>query len=385
MAGYFRRLLSGRRARASAATDRATEQPGPTAPEPTQPRATEPGRPEPEPTEPGRPGTTVAETAVAAEQSPSRAAADPVGSAPRRRPLIFGQVTETGNSPLIGATVTLTDLSGQQLDRDSSDSDGNYRLALPTGGSYLVICASAAHQPTAGLVAVADEPVRHDIKLSGAAASLSGTVSMAETGQPLTSAIVTLVDIHGNVVGAVSTEADGRYSFLELAQGHYTLTVAAPALQPVARSVEVPGTGHVTHDVEVAARVQLVGVVRTATTGAPVSEALITLITSEGQVVASAITDAEGGFVFDDLDTGVYTVIATGYPPVATEVKLDVGALTETVIPLRPPTLADAVAGEGAAGDAGREAVGHGGPVTSAVGRSPARWSPGTGGRCRMQ
>ncbi|PZS30274.1 MAG: hypothetical protein DLM59_11435, partial [Pseudonocardiales bacterium] len=71
----------------------------------------------------------------------------------------------------------------------------------------------------------------------------------------------------------------------------------------------------------------------------PVPEALATLVDPDGNVVGSAITDSDGEFVFDDLDVGAYTVIATGYPPVATEVLLGVGGPTETVLTLRPPTL----------------------------------------------
>lgn len=291
----------------------------------------------------------------------SAAPAPPDASDHQHRPWITGQVTERGNTPLPGATLTLTDLSGRQLDRDSADSGGHYRLSPPTGGSYLVICASAAHQPTAALVAVADVPVRHDVLLSGGSASLSGTVYSAGPGEPITGGVVTLVDIRGDVVAAVSTEPDGRFSFHELAQGHYTLTVAVTTLHPVAHAVEVPAAGLVHHDVELAARVQLVGLVRTPTAGAPVPEALTTLITSDGQVVGSAITDPDGRFVFDDLTAGVYTVIATGYPPVAAEVQLGTGAPTETVITLRPPTPADAAPGHRAVGDrAEQERDSHG-------------------------
>ncbi|MGQ0778196.1 MAG: MSCRAMM family protein [Pseudonocardiales bacterium] len=265
------------------------------------------------------------------------------------RPLIFGQVWESGHTPLSGATLTLTDLSGRQLDRDASDSGGHYQLRPPAGGSYLVIVASTAHQPTAALVAVADLPVHHDVVLSPGGASLSGTVYLAGTEKPVGSAVVALVDIHGDVVTASTTEADGRFIFFELAQGQYTLTVAVPGLHPVAHAVEVPSQGLVQHDMEVAARVQLVGIVRTATAGVPVPEALTTLVTSDGQVVGSTITDTAGEFVFDDLDAGVYTIIATGYPPVATEVRLDSHAPNQAVITLRPPTVAGAVtAGYGA-------------------------------------
>ncbi|HEX2299188.1 MAG TPA: carboxypeptidase-like regulatory domain-containing protein, partial [Pseudonocardiaceae bacterium] len=187
-------------------------------------------------------------------------------------------------------------------------------------------------------------------------------VSAAESGRPLGGAVVTLVDLRGDVVGAAVTGSDGRFEFTELAQGHYTVTVAAPSLQPVAQGVEVPSGGQVTHDVVVASRVQLVGVVRSATAGLPVAEALATLIAGDGQVVGSQITDERGGFVFDDLTAGVYTVIATGYPPVATEVSLGSGAPTETVITLRPPTVPDTAAGNGAVrGSAAGEGDEYGG------------------------
>ncbi|MGH3930319.1 MAG: carboxypeptidase regulatory-like domain-containing protein [Pseudonocardiaceae bacterium] len=251
-------------------------------------------------------------------------------------PLIFGQV-RSGQTPVPAATLTLTDLSGRQLDRDCADDGGNYRLAPPTSGSYLVICAAKGHQSAAALVAVAAAPRRHDVVFSGDGAGLSGTVSIAGTGQAVGNAVVSLVDGRGDVVAVVTTALDGRFAFAELAQGPYTLTVVAPSLPPVARNVEIPSTGQVSCDVDVAARGQLLGTVCTATAGTPVPEALATLVAADGHVVGSVLTGADGGFVFDDLDAGVYTVIATGYPSVATEVNLDAGAPTETVIALAPP------------------------------------------------
>ncbi|MDQ3887207.1 MAG: MFS transporter, partial [Actinomycetota bacterium] len=339
-------------------------------PAPMAAEAVPSSRTEPLPDKPDHPAKP--HPPAAAEVAP--AAARPAGADQQRQLLIFGQVTEKSrNVPLPGATLTLTDLSGRQVDRDTSDSGGRYRLGAPTGGSYLIICASAAYQPSAALVAVADAPVRHDVVLSSAGTRLSGSVYSAGTGQPVAGATVTLVDVQGEVVGAVSTGADGRFSFLKLRQGHYTLTVTANSAQPVAHEIEVPSTGHITHDVEVAARVQLVGVVCTAT-GLPVPEALTTLIAADGQVVASVITDTEGRFILDDLNAGVYTLIATGYSPVAAEVHLDAGTPTETVITLRPPTLGPALLNDAGAGNgavrgsdavrspegSGREAAGHG-------------------------
>lgn len=284
----------------------------------------------------------------------------PAGFDDHPKLLIFGQVTEDGESPLEGATLTLTDLSGKELGRDRADPQGHYQLRPPSGGSFLVICAAVAHQPTAAVVAVTETPVRHDVVLSGAGASLSGSVLRADTHEPIADAMVTLVDVQGHVSGAVSTASDGRYAFFGIAPGHYTLTVATQTLQPVADGVDVPSSGHVNHDVEVPTRVQLTGIVRSATAATPVPEALATLIAGDGRVVASAVTDSQGSFAFDNLEAGAYTLIASGYPPVAAEVHLDAGAPAETVITLRPPVVAESAADTGAPDSAEQEIVDHG-------------------------
>jgi EmrB/QacA subfamily drug resistance transporter len=283
------------------------------------------GAPYPEPTEPATPPPPVMATY-------------PAGVDHRPGPVIYGPVTEGRHTPVTQAVLTLTDLAGGQLDRDFSGADGNYRLGPPGGGSYLVICASAARQPGIALVAVADVPVRHDFMLSGAGASLSGTAYAAESGQLIAGAVVTILDIRGDVVASTTTGSDGRFSFAGLAQGLYTLTVAATAVHPVAHGVEIPGYGEVTHDIEVVARVALMGSVRTATAGVPVPEALATLLDADGRVIASTITGTGGQFVFDDLQAGVYTVIASGYRPVATKAQVGLGTFTDAVITLGHPT-----------------------------------------------
>ena len=92
--------------------------------------------------------------------------------------MIFGRVTRSDGAPVPGAALTLCDLSGDQLDRAAADEGGHFQLVPPTGGTYLVICASSTHQPHASLVAVADRPLRHDVGLSGGGASLGGTVGV---------------------------------------------------------------------------------------------------------------------------------------------------------------------------------------------------------------
>lgn len=261
------------------------------------------------------------------------------------RSLILGHVADSTTSPLAGATVTLTDLAGRILDRGSTDSGGNYRLHAPAGGSHLVICTPAGHVPTAALVSVDTEPTRHDFRLTDAGASLSGTVTSADTGGPITGAVVSLIDARGDVAGTTTTSTEGSFTFVELLPGHHTLTVAATSAPSVTHNLEVPVHGHVIQDVRMAARVRLAGTVRTTNTHAPVPEALTTLVTSEGHIVASAVTDNRGRFAFDDVNAGRYTIVASGYPPVAVKVQLRGRGPTRTVISLQPPKATDLAPG----------------------------------------
>ncbi|MFJ5729869.1 carboxypeptidase-like regulatory domain-containing protein [Streptomyces paradoxus] len=48
--------------------------------------------------------------------------------------------------------------------------------------------------------------------------------------------------------------------------------------------------------------------------GAPLSGARVTLVDAAGNVVATTRTGLDGAYAFSGLDTGAYTVIATGYP-----------------------------------------------------------------------
>src|ERR687894_68233 len=121
--------------------------------------------------------------------------------------MVFGRVTRGDGAPVPGAALTLCDLSGDQLDRATSDEGGHYQLVPPTGGTYLVICSSATHQPKASLVALSDRPLRHDVGLAGGGATLAGTVGSRGGGSNgsasitgTTGVVLTLTDVRGTVV-----------------------------------------------------------------------------------------------------------------------------------------------------------------------------------------
>lgn len=151
-----------------------------------------------------------------------------------------------GTTPVVGATVVLTDTRGEVVATARTGSAGDYRLVDLLGGSYAVTVTGDGYRPVAHHVTVADgQDVAFDVPLR-AATRLSGTVRSATLGQPVPEAQVTLLDSAGGVTATVITGADGAYSFTELAEGDYT--VIATGYPPNATTVAVTGE-HVDHDV----------------------------------------------------------------------------------------------------------------------------------------
>ncbi|NUP47124.1 MAG: carboxypeptidase regulatory-like domain-containing protein, partial [Catenulispora sp.] len=75
--------------------------------------------------------------------------------------------------------------------------------------------------------------------------------------------------------------------------------------------------------VELTPAARLVGTVRAWSTDSPLADARVMLMDGAGNVIATADSDPEGAYAFADLAAGDYTLIASGYPPVASAVRVD--------------------------------------------------------------
>ncbi|MFF4650103.1 MFS transporter [Streptomyces sp. NPDC001380] len=233
-----------------------------------------------------------------------------------------GTVREPDRSAVPGAVLTLIDRDGRQAARAVGRPDGGWAMAAPRPGHYVLIAAASGHQPQAVTVAVGSRPVDLDVVLGGTG-RLGGAVRSTE-GAPVAGAAVVLTDPRGEVVATGHTDDDGAYHFRDLAAGDYTLAVSARAHRPAALAVAVAPSGETRQDVALAGSGTLRGTVRTSG-GHPVADARVTLLDPAGTVVAAVTTGADGSFRFGDLQPGEYTVIASGYPPVATALRLEDG------------------------------------------------------------
>ncbi|MEU2226981.1 MFS transporter [Streptomyces sp. NPDC018347] len=239
---------------------------------------------------------------------------------------VCGTVQHPDGTVVPRAALTLIDVTGRQVGRGASGEDGRYALGTPGSGSYVLIAAAGGHQPQAVSVTVGERPVELDVVLGGAG-RLAGSVLTAD-GTPVRDATVTLTNVHGEVVATTRSGREGGYVITELVAGEYTLAASAPAFRPAALPVTVQASRETRQDIELAGGAVLRGTVR-ASGGRPVEDARVTLLDAAGNVVDTLTTAADGAFRFVDLSSGEYTVIAAGYPPVATVLQVAGGGRTE--------------------------------------------------------
>ncbi|KUM85600.1 MULTISPECIES: MFS transporter [Streptomyces] len=238
---------------------------------------------------------------------------------------VRGTVRHSDGTLVPGAALTLIDVAGAQIGRGAGDGDGRFALWTPGPGSYVLIAAASGHQPQAVPVTVDEHPVALDLVLGGAG-RLSGRV--LTDGGPLPDATVTLTDARGEVVATTRSGPEGAYVITELVAGEYTLAAGAPAFRPAALPITVRASRETRQDVELAGGAVLRGTVR-AGGGRSVEDARVTLLDVAGNVVDTLTTGPDGTFRFADLTGGEYTVVAAGYPPVATALQVAGGGRTE--------------------------------------------------------
>ncbi|MFI1394637.1 MFS transporter [Streptomyces sp. NPDC020681] len=233
---------------------------------------------------------------------------------------VRGVVRGSEGAPVPGATVTLISPAGRQFGRSVVQQDGGYALEVPGAGTYVLIAAADGFQPQASTVLVGDEPLAYDILLSGTS-GLAGTVRAAASGTPVEGAMVIVTDVRGDVLATGKSAEDGWFAFTDLVPGPVTVAVNASGHRPLARTVEIAGHGITRIEAVLQSGALVRGTVRGGPDHRPLADARVTLVDTAGHVVATATTGDDGAYAFADLDAGEYTVIATGYPPVA-------GALT---------------------------------------------------------
>jgi MFS family permease len=166
---------------------------------------------------------------------------------------------------------------------------------------------------------------------------LTGTVRDLG-GRPVASAVITVTSAEGRQVARAAAAADGRYQVTGLPPAALTVIVSAHGHEPAAAALLVQAGSAVQRDFVLAGSAGLTGMVRSAAQdGAPLAGARVVISDMTGNVVASAVTGADGGFAVDGASAGRYAVTATasGHLPASREIELN--GHVETAQLILPP------------------------------------------------
>ncbi|MBE8477568.1 MFS transporter [Streptomyces sp. 3R004] len=267
-----------------------------------------------------RAGTPAEDSEAPAETTPGAPAVPALVDTLGDGAVIHGQVRSGAGAPVAHAAITLLDGSGRQLARATSRADGSYAVKTTEHGSLVLIGSASGYQPQVATLTLNGAPVSHDLVVLPTPGGLAGTVR-GGAGEELPGALVVLTHQQGDVAASATTGMDGDYRIGDLMPGDYTLSASAsghrPAAVPVSVSAEI-----VRADIQLSVAATLRGTVQTHD-GRALEDARVTVLDAAGNVIGTRNTDVHGSYIFTDLSSEQYTVIASGYPPVATHVTLN--------------------------------------------------------------
>lgn len=220
------------------------------------------------------------------------------------------------NTIAAGTAATFITAHGRSPLQIANGTVHGYAVAVTWAAGVLVVAAIVA-----GLLINA-RPGKRDRGASEPGTVLHGRVTAA-TGRPLARATLTLIDGAGHQAGHAVTAADGGYRLVAPAAGSYLLATSAPAHEPQAATVTV-AAGGTPFDVALAGTSLLSGTVREAVTGEPLAGVRAVLADAGGEVIGSVTTGNDGGYAFEALPPGRYTLVTHHhrYPAAAHPVPL---------------------------------------------------------------
>lgn len=167
----------------------------------------------------------------------AEAAAKAALPAPATELVVQGRVLTADRRPVTPAVVTVLQTGGEPVDWSRVDSDGNYSVALPGAGKYLMVANAAGWAPMAEVFDFDGRTLQQNFHLEDRL-ELAGTASAGGTVLP--DAVVTLLQASGEHVATVRTDSEGRYSLPLPLAGRYIVTLLHPAThQAMARKLAV--------------------------------------------------------------------------------------------------------------------------------------------------
>ncbi|MCL6580024.1 MAG: carboxypeptidase regulatory-like domain-containing protein [Firmicutes bacterium] len=292
--------------------------------------------------------------------------------------VIEGRVTESlAGLPLVGATVVLLAAGAVIRDQTITDAAGEYSFAgVPPGAWTLTASRPGYAAVVRGANPGPGETVVVNFVLEPLPGRVGGTVTDTRTGLALGGVLVRALGPDGGLLGTFETDPDGRYLLEGLPSGALTLVFSFAGYRTaVLGTVLDPGGSAVVDAALEPFPAAVEGTVSSAATGLPLAGAEVALYDAAGVRLGATPTAPDGGYRFDGLAPGAYSVTVTlaGYAQATVGVHPGPGETVTADLALEPNpgavrgTVTDATTGLALAGVTVRLVTAAGVPVGVAV------------------
>lgn len=227
---------------------------------------------------------------------------------------VQGFVTEAGSGfPLVNTLIRLVDVNGVLTAVGQTDSIGRYSIQNLPPGSYTVTAINTNYQQqTIGTTIVSGQTATLDIELQPDPGSITGTVTNAAAGSPLSGAFVQLFPSQGlQPLASAVTDSLGRYSFAGIKPGTYSVTADAVNFARAIVGVTVASNTESTANLALSPNPAAVsGTVRDLA-GNPIGNATVRLLNGNETVIGTGITGGDGTYTISGLPPGTFNIIVS--------------------------------------------------------------------------
>ncbi|MFE8065496.1 carboxypeptidase-like regulatory domain-containing protein, partial [Priestia aryabhattai] len=136
-----------------------------------------------------------------------------------------GTITSSAGTPVEGAVIEVLDSGSNVIATATSNAQGQYTINQLAPGTFRLRATAQNFQTSLlGFTIQAGQTTTQNIVLQPSPGTLTGTLTDAQTGNPLIAASVNVVNQAGVTIATATTNAQGQYTIASLAPGTYTVT-----------------------------------------------------------------------------------------------------------------------------------------------------------------
>lgn len=191
-----------------------------------------------------------------------------------------------------------------------TDINGNYTIAGLAPGSYSVVVSAQDYEAQSiGALVASNATTTINVALTPNPGTVTGQVTDAQTGAPLASATIVVLQ-NVTIITSIVTDSNGNYTIDNLAPGNYTLVANAAQYKIAIMGVSISSNTIAVVNFALESRSgTIAGTVTDSATTDPISGASIEVFDAT-ILIATAVTDPQGNYQIPDLAPGDYSVVA---------------------------------------------------------------------------